>query len=118
MNMHKLLSVAIITTALLTTTSCQSPMYELQQGSQEVFPRKTVKANFTKIKKGMGEAQVRKLLGYPTGSKFYQTGKAWIPFYFGPDTSRVEYSYEGVGYVTLSRNAYSGRLSVVTTGQR
>ncbi len=109
---------AFIVFALLTRTACRSPMYELQQGSQEPYPQKTVKANFGKGMAGMGESDVRKLLGHPIGSKFYQTGKTWIPFYFGQDTRRVEDAYGGMGYVTFSRNAYSDRLNVVTTRSR
>ena len=118
MKTYSPLASAFIVSALLTMTACRSPMCELQQGSQEPYPQKTVKANFGKVMAGMGETDVRKLLGYPTGSKFYQTGKAWVPFYFGQNTRRVEDAYGAMGYVTFSRNAYSDRLNVVTTRSR
>ena len=68
---------------------------------------------FGKITQGMNETDVRKILGEPTSSKDYMTGKAWIPWYFGSDTSRQEWLYKGKGLITFSRNRYSGGLSVV-----
>jgi hypothetical protein len=41
------------------------------------------------------------------------TGKGWIPFYYGPDTSRTDYLYKGIGRVVFSRNRYSGQLKVI-----
>ena len=66
-----------------------------------------------KVKSGMNDAQVRNLLGNPTNANAYMTGKAWIPFYYGPDTHRSDWMYEGVGRVVFSRNRYSGGLKVV-----
>ena len=39
-----------------------------------------------KVKIGMTDAQVRKILGDPDNANGYMTGKSWIPFYFGTDT--------------------------------
>jgi hypothetical protein len=41
------------------------------------------------------------------------TGKAWIPFYYGPDTGRLDYRYKGVGIVVFSRSRYSSATKVV-----
>ena len=41
------------------------------------------------------------------------TGKAWIPFYFGPDATRTDWMYKGQGRVVFSRNKYSGALKVI-----
>lgn len=59
-------------------------------------------APFAKIKIGMGQGQVHSILGQPTDSKTYQTGKMWIPFYFGSDTMRTEELYKGVGSITYT----------------
>jgi hypothetical protein len=68
---------------------------------------------FGKITNGMNETDVRKILGEPTSSKDYMTGKAWIPWYYGSDTSRQEWTYQGKGLITFSRNRYSGGLKVI-----
>lgn len=66
-----------------------------------------------KISNGMADTDVRRILGEPSSSKSYQTGKQWIPYYYGPDTARTEYIYKGLGRITLTRNRYSGGLSVI-----
>jgi len=66
-----------------------------------------------KITIGMSDADVRKLLGEPSDQRAYMTGKQWIPWYFGTDTSRTDYIYDGVGRVVFSRNQYSGQLKVI-----
>ena len=37
----------------------------------------------------------------------------WIPYYYGPDTRRVDYKYKGVGRVVFGRNRYSGATKVI-----
>ena len=61
----------------------------------------------------LSEAQVIEILGPPTSQQNYVTGKAWIPWYYGPDTSRLDYRYKGVGLISFSRNRYSGAAQVV-----
>lgn len=65
------------------------------------------------VTSGMNDIQVRNVAGEPQNSRSYQTGKQWIPFYFGPDTHRTEWIYDGKGQVVFSRNRYSGGLSVI-----
>ena len=66
-----------------------------------------------KVEVGMNDTQVRKILGEPDNSNAYMTGKAWIPFYYGPDTHRTDWMYKGKGRVVFSRNRYSGSLKVI-----
>ena len=66
-----------------------------------------------KVNVGMNDAQVRKALGDPDNANGYMTGKAWIPFYYGPDTHRTDWMYKGKGRVVFSRNHYSGSLKVI-----
>lgn len=65
------------------------------------------------VEPGWTDAQVRKALGEPDNSNAYMTGKAWIPFYYGPDTHRTDWMYKGEGRVVFSRNRYSGGLKVI-----
>jgi len=63
---------------------------------------------FAKLKLGMTQGQVHEILGQPTDTKSYQTGKAWIPFYFGPDVMRTDEFYKGVGSVTYTGAGIGG----------
>lgn len=63
---------------------------------------------FAKIKLGMAQGQVHEILGQPTDSKQYQTGKMWIPFYFGPDMMRMDEFYKGVGIITYTGAGMGG----------
>lgn len=67
----------------------------------------------SKVQLGMNDAQVRKAIGEPDNSNAYMTGKAWIPFYFGPDTHRSDWFYNGQGRVVFSRNRWSGGMKVI-----
>lgn len=54
-------------------------------------------SRFTRLQIGMSMKQVTDLVGQPTDSGAYMTGKAWIPFYFGSDRHRFEMVYKGQG---------------------
>jgi hypothetical protein len=70
-------------------------------------------STLAKVTNGMTEAQVIAILGEPTSQQNYVTGKAFIPMYYGTDTSRLDYRYKGVGIVVFSRNQYSGGTKVI-----
>lgn len=70
-------------------------------------------SKLARVTNGMSEAQVVEILGAPTSQQNYQTGKAWIPYYYGPDTGRVDYRYKGLGSVVFSRNRYSSATKVI-----
>lgn len=61
-----------------------------------------------KVKEGMGMKQVGDLMGQPTDTKEWITGKDFIPFYFGGDTARMIWYYKGVGRVTFSDTGLMG----------
>ncbi len=68
-----------------------------------------------KIKLGMSMQEVTNAIGAPTNQVKYSTGKAFIPFYFGDDTSRIEWSYKGLGRVVFSGgNVFGGGGGQVT----
>jgi hypothetical protein len=70
-------------------------------------------SKLARVTNGMSEAQVVEILGPPTSQQNYVTGKAWIPYYYGPDTGRLDYRYKGLGIVVFSRNRYSSATKVV-----
>lgn len=59
-------------------------------------------SKFAKLKIGMTLVQVEKLIGPPTRQWQHPTGKASIPFYFGPDRWVVQYAYKGEGVLTFN----------------
>ena len=62
-----------------------------------------------KIKVGMTAQEVSNILGMPTNQVSYATGKAWIPYYYGDDARRTEWSYKGLGRVVFTGgNVFGG----------
>ena len=57
---------------------------------------------FAKISIGMSMKHVYDLIGPPTDTKSYTTGKSFIPFYFGSDRVRIEALYKGMGRITFT----------------
>jgi outer membrane protein assembly factor BamE (lipoprotein component of BamABCDE complex) len=54
------------------------------------------------VKMGMPRAQVYDLIGQPTSTRVFPSGKAFIPFYYGPDTHRTGAFFKGLGRVVFS----------------
>lgn len=120
MKMTNLLSISV---ALILAAGCASspkpanqgaapastPAAQSSQAADSViegnFPADSA---FAKIQIGMTQGQVHEILGQPTDTKSYQTGKAWIPFYFGPDTMRTDEFYKGVGSITYTGAGIGG----------
>jgi hypothetical protein len=63
----------------------------------EITGKPRAGAPFTKLQIGMSMRQAVDLVGQPTDSGAYVTGKAWIPFYFGSDRHRYEMVYKNQG---------------------
>ena len=59
-------------------------------------------SKFSKIKLGMQFEQVNDLIGTPNSLNRNETGKRWIPFYFGSDVVRLQASYKGEGCLTYT----------------
>jgi hypothetical protein len=55
-------------------------------------------AKFAKLQIGMDTNEVQEILGRsPDRSHSYESGKRWIPFYFGNDARRMQVLYKGEG---------------------
>ena len=65
-------------------------------------PRRRPPEPLAGVREGMTPEQVQKIAGAPASIKPYVTGKAFIPWYFGPDRSRTAYYYKGQGRVIFS----------------
>ncbi len=72
-------------------------------------------SQLSKVQRGMPDDQVRDLLGTPTSTNHYPTGKGWIPFYgwWGGDAYRTEWIYKGKGRVVFNQRPFSSRLKVI-----
>ncbi len=104
--------------ALILVAGCAStnknPSQPSQSAQSSAPPESRIEGNFpsnspfAKIKLGMTQGQVHEILGQPTDTKAYQTGKMWIPFYFGPDVMRTDEFYKGVGIITYTGSGIGG----------
>ncbi len=109
MKNYKILAILV---PLMFLAGCAST--NNNPGASSALPESRIEGNipanapFAKIKIGMSQGQVHSILGQPTDSKVYQTGKMWIPFYFGSDTHRTEELYKGVGQITYTGMGIGG----------
>ncbi|GAA0396710.1 hypothetical protein GCM10009133_02240 [Cocleimonas flava] len=66
-------------------------------------------SKFSKIKLGMSMARVNSTIGGPNDLKRHETGKRWIPFYYGSDVQRMQALYDGEGCLTYNGgNVFGG----------
>ncbi len=67
-------------------------------------------SRFAKLEIGMSTDEVQKLFGrVPDRSHTYESGKRWIPFYFGNDVRRMQVLYKGEGCLIFTAgNAWGG----------
>ena len=66
-------------------------------------------SKFAKLQIGMQMEEVTALIGGPDNMVRHETGKRWIPFYFGSDAQRVQTLYRGEGCLTYTAgNVFGG----------
>jgi len=73
----------------------------------EITGKPAPKGKFGKVQIGMSLKQVTDIIGQPTDSGAYMTGKAWIPFYFGGDRTRFEMVYKNQGRLVFSGGSFA-----------
>ena len=60
-------------------------------------------SRFAKLQIGMSTGEVQEILGrVPDRSHTYESGKRWIPFYFGNDARRLQVLYKGDGCLVFT----------------
>ena len=76
----------------------------------EVIGSAAPNAKFAKLVIGMETQEVQEALGRtPDRSHSYESGKRWIPFYFGNDARRMQVLYKGEGCLIFTGgNAWGG----------
>ena len=66
-------------------------------------------SKFAKLQIGMQMEEVTALIGGPDNIVRHETGKRWIPFYFGSDAQRMQALYRGEGCLTYTAgNVFGG----------
>lgn len=106
--MHRIATLVIVSllAALVAGCSGKADTAAAPEASAKPIPADSPLA---KVKVGMTMQQVSEILGMPTNQVKYSTGKAWIPYYYGDDTSRLEWSYKGIGRVIFTGgNVFGG----------
>jgi hypothetical protein len=68
----------------------------------EVFGTIRPNSRFSKIQIGMTMSQVNGLIRAPDDMNTHETGKRWIPFYYGGDVRLTEAYYKGEGCLTYT----------------
>ncbi|MEO8602904.1 MAG: hypothetical protein ABI629_10035 [bacterium] len=106
--MHRSIALLMTAFALVTVAGCSA------KSGESAKPAATALAipadsPLAKISVGMTAQEVSNILGMPTNQVSYATGKAWIPWYFGDDARRTEWSYKGLGRVVFTGgNVFGG----------
>ncbi|MGB0956801.1 MAG: hypothetical protein ACPGZP_12515 [Panacagrimonas sp.] len=60
-------------------------------------------SKFAQLLIGMDTRETQEIMGHaPDRTHTYETGKRWIPFYFGNDARRLEALYAGEGCLTFA----------------
>lgn len=104
------------TTSSSTQSSSSAPAQQnpaqdsAQAASTTPIPKGHV---FEKVKYDMTDAQVKQILGAPTTTQAYVSGKTFIPYYYGTEGSREAWFYKGKGQIVFSRNRWNGNLTVI-----
>ena len=76
----------------------------------EMIGTPAANSKFAKLQIGMNINEVQDVLGRsPDRTHSYESGKRWIPFYFGNDARRMQALYKGEGcLIVTGGNAWGG----------
>ncbi|MDD2558429.1 MAG: hypothetical protein RBR43_00275 [Desulfuromonadaceae bacterium] len=105
------LCLMVIAFAVFSLIGCASKAPQQSADTQkpaQIIGEIPSSSKFDKISLGMSMKQVSDLIGPPTDTKYYMTGKAFIPFYLGHDRSRFETLYKEEGRITFTGSAGIG----------
>jgi hypothetical protein len=109
--MRRLLVIVMCGAVALSVGGCARRERAERRETAEAsnYPPPPARSPMAQIEPGMREPQVMKILGPPDDSRAYITGKAFIPWYFGPDRSRFVGYWRGKGRVIfMGGNQWGG----------
>lgn len=95
--------------------SCNPCVVKARDGSfdGEVYGTIPAGSKWARLRIGMEQPEVERLLGVSNNVHAYPTAKAWIPFYYGTDRTRYEVSYPGQGSVSYTGGSWGGGRGVL-----
>jgi hypothetical protein len=102
------LAFALAMTGCASSNKQAAPKPEAAAGESRIVGNIPADSKFAKLQLGMSQGEVHEIIGQPTDSFTYSTGKMWIPFYFGNDMSRLEELYKGQGRITFTGSGVGG----------
>lgn len=79
----------------------------------EVYGNIPAGSKWARLRIGMEQPEVERILGVSHQVHAYPTAKAWIPFYYGTDRYRYEVSYPGQGSVSYTGGSWGAGHGVV-----
>jgi hypothetical protein len=112
--------IALVAALTLALGACASDGSGAKEGAEKTastaskYTAPPAGSKLAKVANGMSDMEVRKIMGDPDNQSNYMTGKAWIPFYFGP-AAQSDWIYYGTGRVVFARNRWNGSLKVIRT---
>lgn len=111
--MGRILMVVVCGCVLIAAGGCTQREPRAAQETSR-YPQAPSGSKMAMIHEGMSESEVMRILGPPDDSNAYVTGKAFIPWYFGPDSTRFAGYWRGQGRVIfMGGNAWgAGRGKV------
>lgn len=75
----------------------------------EIVGTPAANSKFARLQIGMTMSEVSSLIGGPDDMVRHETGKRWIPFYYGNDAQRIQALYRGEGCLTYTGgNVFGG----------
>lgn len=78
-------------------------------GTGKIIGTPAKNSKFAKIQLGLTYRQVTELIGEPDNMLRHETGKRWIPYYFGSDVQRLQVFYKNEGCLTYTGgNVFGG----------
>jgi len=89
----------------------------------EIVGTPTPSSKFARLQIGMTMREVNDLIGTPNDLTRHETGKRWIPFYYGNDAQRMQALYRNEGCLTYTGgNVFGGgneliRITVDSSGR-
>ena len=95
--------------------ACSPCTVKSRDGSFDGEIHGTIPANskWARLKIGMHQSEVERIIGTSHYVRAYVTGKAFIPFYFGSDRHRYEVVYPGQGSVAYTGGSFGGGTGVL-----
>ena len=100
-------AVAPVTKSSEVNTSTPKSKESRAEGQIVGTPSKNSK--FAKLQPGQTFRQVGELIGQPDDITRHETGKRWIPFYYGGDAQRLQVYYKNEGCLTYTGgNVFGG----------